>query len=72
MGACGGVFSSKCCCLAPLIKSVRVLEEEREGLERRELTKDVEDEDEEVKCGEPEEMEAAAATAATLFNCRRE
>lgn len=73
MGACGGVFSSKCCCLAPLINSVRVVEEEREGLERREVTKDdVDDEDEEVKCGEPEEMEAAAATAATLFSCRRE
>lgn len=73
MGAWGGVFSSKCCCLAPLISSVRVVEEEREGLERREVTKDeVEDEDEEVKSGEPEEMEAAAATAATLFSCRRE
>lgn len=73
IGACGGVFSSKCCCLAPLINSVRAVDEEREGLERREVTKDdVEAEDEEVKCGEPEEMEAAAATAATLLSCRRE
>lgn len=73
MGACGGVFSSNCCCLAPLINSERLVDEEREGVERREVTKDdVEDEEEVVKCGDPEEMEAAAATAATLLSCRRE
>lgn len=67
------MFSSKCCCLAPLINSVRVVDEDREGLERREVTKeDVEAEEEEDKWGEPEVMEAAAATAATLLSCRRE
>lgn len=47
MGACGGVFSSKCCCLAPLNNPVMVDEEDREGLERSEEAREEEDAKEE-------------------------
>lgn len=67
------MFSSNCCCLTSLNKSVMVEDEDKEGLERREVTRDVvEAEEEEDEWDEPEEMEAAAATAAALFSCRRE
>lgn len=67
------MFSSKCCCLAPLNNSVMVEDEDKEGLERREVTKDeVEAEEEEDERDEPGVMEAAAATAAALLSCRIE
>lgn len=57
------MFSSKCCCLAPLNNSVMVEDEDKEGLERREVTRDeVEAEEEEDERDEPGVMEAAAAT----------
>lgn len=67
------MFSSKCCCLAPLNNSVMVEDEDKEGLERREVTRDeVEAEEEEDEREEPGVMEAAAATAAALLSCRIE
>lgn len=67
------MFSSKCCCLAPLNNSVMVEDEDKEGLERREVTRDeVEAEEEEDERDEPGVMEAAAATAAALLSCRIE
>ncbi len=67
------MFSSKCCCLAPLNNSVMVDDEDKEGLERREVAREeVEAEEEEDEWDEPEEIEAAAATAAALLSCRRE
>lgn len=66
----GGVFSSKCC-LAPLNNSARAEDEDKEGLERREVTRD----EVEAVDGEWEVLEvieAAAATAAALLSCRRE
>lgn len=66
----GGVFSSKCC-LAPLNNSARAEDEDKDGLERREVTRDeVEAEDGEWEVLEV--IEAAAATAAALLSCRRE
>lgn len=68
------MFSSKCCCLAPLNNSVMVEDEDREGLERKEVAREeVEaEEEEEDEWDEPEVIEAAAATAAALLSCRRE
>lgn len=66
----GGVFSSKCC-LAPLNNSARAEDEDRDGLESREVTRD-EVEAEDAEWEELEVMEAAAATAAALLSCRRE
>lgn len=66
----GGVFSSKCC-LAPLNNSARAEDEDKDGLERREVTRDeVEADDGEWEVLEV--IEAAAATAAALLSCRRE
>lgn len=67
------MFSSKCCCLAPLNNPVMVEDEDKEGLERREVARDeVEAEVEEDEWDEPEAIEAAAATAAALLSCKRE
>lgn len=67
------MFSSKCCCLAPLNNSVIAEDEGKEGLDRREVTREeVEAEEEEDEWDEPEVMAAAAATAAALLSCRRE
>lgn len=67
------MFSSKCCCLAPLNNPVMVEDEDKEGLERREVAREeVEVEEEEDEWEEPEVIEAAAATAAALLSCRRE
>lgn len=64
------MFSSKCC-LAPLNNSARAEDEDKDGLERREETReDVEAEDAEWEVLEV--IEAAAATAAALLSCRRE
>lgn len=50
-----------------------VEDEDKEGLERREVTRDeVEAEEEEDERDEPGVMEAAAATAAALLSCRIE
>lgn len=67
------MFSSKCCCLAPLNNPVRVEDEDKEGFERREEAREeVEAEEVADEWDEPEAMEAAAATAAALFSCRIE
>lgn len=65
------MFSSKCCCLAPLNKPVRLEDDDMEGLERSEVARE-EEEVEEEEWDEPEAIEAAAATAAALLSCRRE
>lgn len=50
-----------------------VEDEDKEGLERREVAREeVEAEEEDDEWDEPEVMEAAAATAAALLSCRRE
>lgn len=65
------MFSSKCCCLAPLNNPVMVEDEDKEGLERREVAREeVEAEEEDDEWDEV--IEAAAATAAALLSCRRE
>lgn len=67
------MFSSKCCCLAPLNNSVMVEDEDNDGLERREVAREeVEVEEDDDEWDEPEVIEAAAATAAALLSCRRE
>lgn len=50
-----------------------VEDEDKEGLERREVAREeVEAEEEEDEWEEPEAIEAAAATAAALLSCSRE
>ena len=67
------MFSSKCCCLAPLNNSEMLEDEDKEGLERREVAREeVEAEEDDDEWDEPEVIEAAAATAAALLSCRRE
>lgn len=63
------MFSSKCCCLAPFNKPVMAEDEDKEGFERREVARE-EVEAEVVE--DPEAIDAAAATAAALFSCKRE
>lgn len=66
------MFSSKCCCLAPLNNSVMVEDEDKDGLERKEVAREEVEAEEADEWDEPEVIEAAAATAAALLSCRRE
>lgn len=49
-----------------------VEDEDKEGLERREVAREDVEVEEEDEWDEPEVIEAAAATAAALLSCRRE
>ena len=67
------MFSSKCCCLAPLNNPAMLEEEDSaRGLERSEEASEEVEEEEEEELDEAEAMEATAAAAAALLSCSRE
>lgn len=47
-------------------------DEDKEGLERKEVAREEVEAEDEDEWDEPEAIEAAAATAAALLSCRRE